>query len=119
METAKIAQQLVELSQAGKWEEALEELFHIDAVSIEPEGIQEPITQGRDKIVERDKLWSDQIQEVHDRTVSEPLVAGNYFTVTMSFDLTNKNGVRERSEEVCVYEVKEGKIVKQQFFYTI
>jgi hypothetical protein len=32
-------------------------------------------------------------------------------------DVTYKDGNREKMDEVVVYEVKEGKIVKEQFFY--
>jgi hypothetical protein len=35
----------------------------------------------------------------------------------MSFDATFKGGGRTKMDEICVYEVKDGKIVKEQFFY--
>jgi len=37
----------------------------------------------------------------------------------MSFDVTFKDRGRQQMEEVCVYEVNNGKIVNEQFFYTM
>ena len=48
--------------------------------------------------------------------VSEPLYAGNYFSVVISMDFTVKGQERKKMEELCVYKVEYGKIVSQQFF---
>jgi putative methionine-R-sulfoxide reductase with GAF domain len=49
--------------------------------------------------------------------VSEPLVAGNSFAITMDMDVTMKGRSRETMSEVCVYVVKDGKIISEQFFF--
>jgi hypothetical protein len=44
------------------------------------------------------------------------LVAGNAIAMTLSMDVTMKGRGRMKLEEVCVYEVKDGKIASEQFF---
>jgi len=35
----------------------------------------------------------------------------------MMIDYTNKDDERRKMEEICVYEVNDGKIILEQFFY--
>jgi len=51
--------------------------------------------------------------------ISDPIVAENFFSCTMNLDVTYKGAPRSQTSEVCVYEVQEGKIVKEQFFYSM
>ena len=61
----------------------------------------------------------DNVVEFHGGEISEPLIADNHFTAKMSFDVTFKDRGRQQMEEVCVFEVNDGKIVNEQFFYTM
>ena len=45
------------------------------------------------------------------------LVAGNWFSVAMSIDATYKDMGRVPMQEICVYRVRDGRIVSEQFFY--
>lgn len=54
---------------------------------------------------------------MHGGWCSPPVVGGNYFSVAMGMDVTMKGAGRMNMDEICVYEVKNGKIVKEQFFY--
>ena len=54
--------------------------------------------------------------EAHGMDVSEPLVADSSFAVTMNMDVTMKGGQRMSMNELCIYHVKDGKIVSEQFF---
>ncbi len=51
--------------------------------------------------------------------VGDPIVAGNQFSCAMSFDATFKERGRVSMEEIAVLEVKDGRIVAEQFFYTM
>jgi ketosteroid isomerase-like protein len=117
MTTVDVANRLVELCRHGDFESAQKELFADDAVSIEPHGTQdfERETKGLDAILEKGKKWSDMVQEMHGGEVSEPLMADSSFAVTMSIDVTMKNGQRMNMKELCIYHVKDGKIVSEQF----
>lgn len=54
---------------------------------------------------------------MHGGWSSTPVVGGTHFSVGMGMDVTMKGMGRIKMDEVCVYEVKEGKITKEQFFY--
>ena len=59
------------------------------------------------------------VEEFHGATVEGPLVAGNHFSCTMKMDITMKDMPRTLSEEIAVFQVENGKIVKEQFFYPL
>jgi hypothetical protein len=43
-------------------------------------------------------------------------VVGNAITFVLGMDMTMKGAARMNMEELCVYQVKDGKIVSEQFF---
>jgi len=57
------------------------------------------------------------VQEIHSATLSDPIVAEHHFSLVMDIDATYKEHGRMKMSEICVYEVKEGKIVADEFFY--
>ncbi|MEL4383131.1 SnoaL-like domain-containing protein, partial [Shewanella algae] len=57
------------------------------------------------------------VEAFHSATISEPIVAGNSFAITWAMDATFKDRGRMTIEEVCVYQVADGKITLEQFFY--
>jgi hypothetical protein len=57
------------------------------------------------------------VEEMHGGYSSPPQVAGNHFSVAMGMDVTMKGQGRMKMDEIAVYEVKDGKITKEQFFY--
>jgi ketosteroid isomerase-like protein len=118
MTTKEIAKRLKKLCDKGDWEGAHRELYAKDAVSIEPEasGGFEKESHGLDAILEKGKKWASMVSEVHEIEVSEPMVAGNTFAVTMRMDMTMKDKKRSDMTELCVYHVKDGKIISEQFF---
>jgi len=118
MTTKEIANRLVELCQKGDFEGAVTELFSEDAASIEPYATPafEKETKGIKAIREKGEKWNSMVQEVHGITVSDALVATNSFCCTMRLNVTMKEGGAMDMTELCVYEVKDGKIVSEQFF---
>lgn len=118
MTTQAVADRFYELSQQGNWNQIQDELFSVNAKSIEPEGAQGLKTvSGLDKIREKGKAWEGMIEQTHGGYCSKPLVAGNYFTCTMGADVTFKGQGRQTMDEVAVYKVENGKIVSEQFFF--
>jgi hypothetical protein len=57
------------------------------------------------------------VEEMHGGYSSEPIVAGNHFAVAMGMEATMKGQGRSKMDEIALYEVKDGKIVKEQFFF--
>lgn len=117
MTTQEIANRLVDLCRQEKHPQAQEELYHDNIVSIEDEKSGAPITKGMAGIRQKTVAWDEAVVEIHDAKVSDPIVTGNYFAVTMENDITFKEQGRIQISEICVYEVKNGKIVREQFFY--
>jgi hypothetical protein len=117
MTTQEIADRLVDLCRQEKHPQAQEELYDDAIVSVEPEKSGVPITKGMTAIREKTVAWDDAVIEIHEAKVSDPIVTGNYFAVTMENDITFKEQGRINISEICVYEVKKGKIVREQFFY--
>ena len=119
MSTKTVAERLIELCSRGDWKQAQDELLHEDAVSVEPEGNPWAVAKGMDAIRKKADQWKHMVVEVHENRVSDPLVAENFFAVTMTTDSTMKEMGRIQFEQLCVYQVKDHKIIKEQFFYTM
>lgn len=122
MTTAEIASRLVELCRKGEYDLAQTELYADDAVSIEPEGLPPGAlgnAQGLAAIREKGRQFQEGIVAMHGSSVSDPVVAGNWFSVAMALDATFKGMGRVNMQEVCVYRVRDGKIVQEQFFFDV
>jgi len=117
MKTKEIADRLVALCREAKWAAAQRELFADDAVSIElrAEPGMEKETKGLTAIVEKGRKFGEMIDQVHALTVSDPVVADHSFACAMSMDVTMKGQPRMQMAEICVYELKDGKIVSERF----
>lgn len=123
MDTQQVANRLVELCREGKGQQAQAELYSSDAVSVEMEGMEASgmptVAKGMDAITAKGRTFNEGIEAVHGGTVGDPIVMGNWFAITMTMDATMKGRGRVNMEEICVYQVKDGKIVREQFFYDV
>ena len=119
MSTQNVANQLVNLCRQGENLKAIDELYDDNIVSKEMPGYPDEKTTGKMNVYQKNKQWLDNVTEFHGGDISDPVVAGNHFTVKMSFDVTFKDRGRQQMEELAVYEVNNGKIVKEQYFYTM
>jgi hypothetical protein len=118
MTTKEIAKKLKKYCEQGKFEEAQKELFAKDAVSIEPMagGGFDKETRGLDAILKKGDKWKEMVSATHSMEISEPTIAGNTFSLSMRMDVTTKDRGRQDMTELCVYQVKDGKIISEQFF---
>ena len=57
------------------------------------------------------------IEDVHRKHTTEPVVGGNHFAVGREVDITVQGLGRIQLNEIMLYEVKDGQIVSEQFFY--
>lgn len=117
MKTKEIADRLVVLCREAKWETAQKELYADDSVSTEPEASEAfaKVTKGLPAILEKGRQFGAMIEAMHSLSVSDPLVASNSFACTMTMDVTMKGPGRMNMSELCVYQVKDGKIISEQF----
>lgn len=116
--TQEVANRLVELCRVGDYDRVYDELFHEEVVAIEPETARVPgKTVGIAAIKAKGAEFNNMIEEMHGGFVSDPLVAGDFITLTMGFEATFKERGRVKEDEVVVYQVKDGKIISEQYFY--
>ena len=119
MSVQNIADQLVSLCRQGKFEDAVKELYSPSIVSLEPAGSPFERAEGIEAYHKKGEAWQSTVEEFHGIEVSDPVVADNFFTCSMTLDITTKGQPRSKSSEICLYEVKDGKIVLEQFFYSM
>lgn len=115
MTTQEIAMRVVELNRIGDYETIYRELYAVDAVSIENWGPEPEIYEGLEAIGKKGAAWMADVEEMHETSCSEPLVADSSFAITFTMDITYKSRGREKMTEMAVYAVKDGKIVKEEF----
>jgi ketosteroid isomerase-like protein len=119
MNTQQVAEKLVQLCREGKNMDAINELYGDNIVSLEAKGSPMERTEGKEAVIGKSQYWYSTVEEIHGGEVSEPIVSGNFFTVSMHMDVTYKEGGRMPMHEIAVYEVKDGKVVAEQFFYNM
>lgn len=118
MTTTELAWQLVNLCRNRKVEEAKEALFAQDVISIEPaDGILPKETVGMDAIRKKAGLFISLVENFYGSSISDPIISGNYFSVSWDTDIQMKGEERKTTSELCVYKTGKGKIISEQFFY--
>jgi hypothetical protein len=118
METQEIARKLADYCKRADWNGAHKELYAEDAISIEPYETPEysKETKGLEEIQRKGEKFNKSVEKFHQIDVSAPLVAGNSLAFTLTMDMSIKGKGRMKSPELCIYEVKDGKVVREQFF---
>ena len=118
MNTQEIAEQLVTMCREGKVEEAKAALFADNIISIEPyEGILPKESKGMDAIKKKAELFISMAENFYGDIISDPVIAGDYFSISWQSDIQMKGEARKTNIELCVYKTKAGKIISEQFFY--
>ncbi len=119
MTTQEIANRYHELARQGQLEKLQDELYSPDAVSIEPENdSQLPLmVVGLPAMRQKEQQFYRLIEQMHGGFCKEPIVSSYHFACTMGMDVTMKGKARRIKEQLGVFEVDGGKIVKEQFFY--
>jgi hypothetical protein len=116
--TQEVAARFDELAQQEKWFEIHDELFADHVRSVEPPS--SPYfkdAEGKGHVRKKGEDLVSRVKEVHATFTTHPIIAGNHFAVGRDFDITMEGFGRIRIEEIMLYEVKEGQIVLEQFFY--
>jgi len=117
MSTEEIANNLVNWCNSGQEDKCYQELYSPNVVSVESGSGEHQTANGLEEVTKKVEWWYDNF-EVHSSKASHPTVADNWFSVRHEMDITHKaSGHRSQMAEIGVYQVKDGKIVKEQFFY--
>jgi ketosteroid isomerase-like protein len=117
----EIANELVAGCRDGRELANLDRLYAPDAVSVEAMDMGGgATTEGLAGIRGKHDWWAGAF-ETHGLTVEGPFVHGDdRFSVIFGMDTTNKaTGERSQGREVAVYHVAGGKIVREEFYYSV
>ncbi len=118
MTTQEVADRFNELAQQEKWFDIQDEFFADNVRSIDPPN--SPYfgyAEGKSSVRKKGEDFVKRIEAAHKLYTSEPLVSGNHFAVGREKDITVQGFGRIQINEIMLYEVKNGQIVSEQFFY--
>lgn len=114
----EIAGRFNQLAQQEKWFEIQDELFADDVKSIDP--AHSPYfgyAEGKANVRKKGEEFVNKIEAFHSAKTTEPIIGGNHFAVGREIDVTVQGYGRIQMNEIMLYEVKDGKIMSEQFFY--
>ena len=121
MTTQELASRYQQLMTERKFLEIQDSFYSPDVVSQEMEKAtamgMAVVTHGLEAVKGKGVARRATIETMHSYHCSEPLVAGQFFSVVLRQEVTFKGRPRTSIEEIGIFEVKDGKIVKEQFFY--
>ncbi|MEO1027855.1 MAG: SnoaL-like domain-containing protein [Pseudomonadota bacterium] len=117
---AKVANDLIDFGNRDEAVEGLKALYAEDAVSVEAGDM----GMGRESngvaaIIAKHEAWNAMV-EAHSSKITGPFFHGdNQFGLIFELDSTNRQtGERSEMRELGIYTVKDGKITREEFFYS-
>lgn len=118
MTNQEIANRLYELCKQGQFATAQDELYSPEATSTESNmrGGRETAT-GLEAIREKGKRFQSMVEEMFGGYTHEPKIFGNYIFMEIGMDVKMKDMERMKMDEICRYEIVDGKIVAEEFYY--
>ncbi len=120
MNSYEIGKQYVALVKEGRGDECLDALFAKDAVSVEAvaQNGADRTAKGLDALHGKSKWWREN-NTLHKAEIFGPYPHDDRFAVRFLYDITNKgSGKRMTMDEVGLFTVKDGRITKEEFFYS-
>ena len=123
MDLTQIADALADHCRNGTEAEGLKTLYASDAVSVEAfpnPNTGSAVTEGIDGIYGQHQWWASEM-EVHSARVDGPHLHGSdRFALIFEMDASERaSGKRWQMKEVGIYTIADGKIVREEFFYTM
>ena len=118
MTTQEVATRFNELAQQEKWFEIQDEFFADNVRSIDPpDSPYMGYAEGKLLVRKKGEDFVKRIEGLHSAYTGEPIVSGNHFAVVREVDITVQGHGRIQINQIMLYEVKDGQIVSEQFFY--
>ena len=114
----QVVERFNELAQHEKWFDIQDELFAENVKSIDP--VDSPYmgyAEGKANVRKKAMDFVTRIEKVHKRHTTKPIVSGNHFAVGRNVEITVQGFGRIKIDEIMLYEVKDGEIISEQFFY--
>jgi hypothetical protein len=116
--TQEVAARFNELAKQEKWFGIQDELFADNVKSIDPPN--SPYfgyAEGKAAVRKKGEDFVKRIKAAHRRYTTEPVIAGDHFAVGREVDITVQGYGRIQINQIMLYEVKDGEIISEQFFY--
>ncbi len=113
-----IADRLVALCRAGQNLNAYKTLFSENASAHDLGNPNAPVRTGLSTLLASYEGFHNSIKDMHRVIITDPtIISEHYFACGMAIDFTGHDGTRHTMSELCVYEVRDSKIVKETFYY--
>jgi hypothetical protein len=107
-----------ELAQQEKWFEIQDEFFSDNVKSIEPaDSPYFGYAEGKAAVRKKGEDFVKKIRDFHGAYTTQPAVGGNHFAVGRGMDVTAEGFGRVKIDQIMLFEVKDGQIISEQFFY--
>ena len=113
----EVANNLVNFCRQGQFQDAIAELYHDDILSIEQsENYTE--TVGKQAVLAKAKKFDNDVEMIESYHCSDPVYSDKGFADSMLMHVKLKDNAEAiRMSELALYDVVDGKIIKEQFFY--
>ena len=124
MSAKEVGEKLVAFCKEGKNADSIQTLYADDVVSVEAMAMSEGgdrETKGKEAVLGKNAWWQEN-HEIHEASVEGPFPHGDdRFAVIFRYDVTSKpmGGQRMKLNEVGVFHLADGKIVREEFFYSM
>jgi hypothetical protein len=116
--TQEVATRFNELAQQEKWFEIQDEFFADTVKSIDPANSPHfGYAEGKTAVRKKGEDFVKKIEAFHGAYTTQPVVGGNHFSVGRGMDITVQGFGRIKIDQIMLYEVKDGQIILEQFFY--
>lgn len=114
----EVARQVYALLAAGRTHEVEEKWLAPGITSVEGHGASLAWT-GRKAVLDKYRGWEAD-HEIHDMKLEGPWVGATGFALKFWIDVTQRStGQRHQMEEIAVYTVRDGKIVREEFHFGV
>jgi SnoaL-like domain len=116
--TEEVAARFHELAREEKWFEIQDEFFADNVRSVDPPNSRYMgYAEGKAAVRKKGEDFVSRIEAFHGASTTAPIVTGNHFVVGREMEVTVQPHGRIQLKEIMLYEVKDGQIVLEQFFY--
>ena len=122
MSVKELAATLVRLCKEGKNTESVQTLYADEVESIEAAeaGGFARLTRGKQAVLDKNVRWGE-MHEIHRADVRGPYSHGDSkFAVHFDYEVTHRASKQRMAfDEIAVFTVADGKVVKEEFFYDV
>jgi hypothetical protein len=107
-----------ELAKKEKWLEIQDEFFAGNVTSTDPKhSLYFGYAEGKAAVRKKGDDFIKKITDFHGAYTTPAIIGGSHFAVGRGVDITVEGFGRIKIDQIMLYEVKDGKIISEQFFY--